>query len=117
MVKRGLQTPIMHRFVEHNGIIAFGGLIADDLSQTMGGQTAQICQKLDKLLAEAGTDKTRILSAQIWLADMADFAEMNAVWDAWVDPANPPARATVEAKLAAPEYLVEIVVVAAKGQA
>ena len=68
---------------------------------------------MDRILAEAGTDKTRILSTQIWLADMSDFAEMNAVWDAWVPQGHTPARATGEAKLAAPGYLVEIIVTAA----
>ena len=70
-------------------------------------------EEVDRLLAEAGTDKTRILTAQIWLADMADFAEMNAVWDAWVPQGNCPARATGESKLATPDYKVEIIVVAA----
>ena len=65
-------------------------------------------------MAEAGSDKSKLLSANLWLTDMGDFDEMNAVWDAWVDPANPPARACVEAKLAAPQYTVEIMVVAAR---
>jgi enamine deaminase RidA (YjgF/YER057c/UK114 family) len=69
--------------------------------------------KLEHLLAEAGTDKAQLLSANIWLADMATFAEMNAVWDAWIAPGHPPARATVESRLAAPEYKVEIAVIAA----
>ena len=69
--------------------------------------------EIDRLLAEAGTDKSKLLYVQIWLADMGDFAAMNAVWDAWVDPANPPARASGEARLAAPEYKVEIIVTAA----
>ena len=68
---------------------------------------------IDRILAEAGTDKTRILSAQIWLADMADFPAMNAVWDAWVPQGHTPARATGEAKLAAPSYKVEVIVTAA----
>ena len=72
-----------------------------------------VLEQVDRLLAEAGTDKTRILSAQIWLADMADFAEMNAVWDAWVPQGHTPARATGEAKLATPDYKVEVIVVAA----
>ena len=79
-------------------------------------QTQEILGEIDRLLAAAGTDKSRILTATIYLADIATFAEMNAAWDAWVAKDNPPARATVEAKLAAPEYLVEIVVVAAKGR-
>jgi enamine deaminase RidA (YjgF/YER057c/UK114 family) len=70
--------------------------------------------QIDALLTEAGTDKSRLLSATIWLADIGDFGEMNAVWESWIDPANPPARATGEVKLAAPEYKVEIIVVAAR---
>jgi enamine deaminase RidA (YjgF/YER057c/UK114 family) len=76
-------------------------------------QTREILATIDKLLAEAGTDKTRILSATIYLADMATFAEMNTAWDAWVAPGATPARATVEAKLAAPSYTVEIACIAA----
>jgi enamine deaminase RidA (YjgF/YER057c/UK114 family) len=78
-------------------------------------QTRAVLGQIDRLLAEAGSDKSRILSATIWLADIGDFAEMNSVWDAWVDPANPPARATGESRLAAPEYKVEIIVTAAGG--
>mgnify|MGYP001088124447 CR=1 FL=1 len=77
-------------------------------------QTRAALASVDRLLALAGSDKSRILSTTIWLADMADFAAMNSVWDAWVDKANPPARATGEAKLAAPKYRVEVIVVAAK---
>ena len=69
---------------------------------------------IDDFLATAGTNKTKLLSANIWITDMANFAEMNAVWDAWVCPGNTPARATVEAKLASPDYKVEIMVVAAR---
>ncbi len=75
-------------------------------------QTADCLAEVDRILAEAGTDKTRILSAQIWLADISTFAEMNAVWDTWVPAGHTPARATGEAKLATPKYLVEIIVTA-----
>ena len=78
----------------------------------MADQTQQILERIDALLAEAGTDKSRILSTNIWLADIGKFAEMNSVWDAWVAPGNTPARATVEAKLTTPAHLVEIMVVA-----
>jgi enamine deaminase RidA (YjgF/YER057c/UK114 family) len=74
----------------------------------------EILAQIDALLAEAGTDKTRILSATIWLADMADFGTMNAVWEAWVSPGNTPARATGQVQLAAPKYRVEIIVVAGR---
>ena len=80
-------------------------------------QTRTALAEVDALLAQAGSDKSRILMAQIWLADMADFAAMNSVWDAWVDTDNPPARATGESKLASPDYLVEVIVIAATGAA
>src|ERR1041384_8035568 len=77
-------------------------------------QTKSILSQIDGFLKKAGTDKSKLLSANIWITDMANFGEMNAVWDAWVAPGNTPARATVEARLAAPDYKVEIMVVAAK---
>ena len=80
---------------------------------TVAEQTRNILATVGALLAKAGTDKSKILQTIIWLDDMANFAEMNSVWDAWVDPKNPPARATGEAKLAAPKYKVEIIVTAA----
>jgi enamine deaminase RidA (YjgF/YER057c/UK114 family) len=76
-------------------------------------QTKDILAEIDRLLAEAGTDKSKLLSADIWLTDIATFDEMNAVWDAWVAPGNPPCRACVEAKLASPKFTVEIMVTAA----
>ena len=76
---------------------------------------ARILARIEALLAEAGTTKSSLLSAQIWLSDIGTFDEMNAVWEAWIDPAAPPARATVESRLAGPEYLIEIAVIAAKG--
>ncbi|MGB3391598.1 MAG: RidA family protein [Pseudaminobacter sp.] len=79
----------------------------------VGEQTRTILASIDRLLEQAGTDKSRLLQATIWLADMADFDEMNEVWDAWVSPGNAPARATGEVRLALPEYRVEIVVTAA----
>lgn len=97
----------------HNGTAYLAGQVADDATQDIGGQTRQVLAAIDKLLAELGSDKSRILMAQIFIADLADFAGMNAVWDAWVSPTGKPARATVEAKLAKPEWRVEIVVTAA----
>jgi enamine deaminase RidA (YjgF/YER057c/UK114 family) len=85
------------------------GTAGDDVTT----QTVTALAEVDRLLALAGTDKSKILNATIWLADIADFGKMNAVWDAWVDPANPPARATGESKLATPDYLVEVIVIAA----
>ena len=82
--------------------------------QSVTEQTKEILAKIDALLAEAGTDKSKALMANIWLTDMSTFQEMNAVWDAWVSDGNTPARATVEAKLAAAPFKVEIAVIAAK---
>lgn len=113
MVNRILETPIMHRIVEHNGTVYLGGLIADDLTQTMGGQTAQICEKLDELLAEAGTDKTKLLSAMLYVTDMSQKAEMNASWTSWIAAADRPTRATIGVADLGKNVLIEVVVTAA----
>jgi len=105
--------PRMSEAVIHNGTIYLAGQVADDASQDAGHQTGQILAAIDRLLAECGSDKTRILSAQIFLADIAEFSAMNAVWDAWVPAGHTPARATVESRLATPKYRVEIKVIAA----
>lgn len=102
----------MSMAVVHNGTVYLAGQVGKP-GESVTDQTHEVLAQVDRLLAEAGTDKTRILSAQIWLADMADFAEMNAVWDAWVPQGHTPARATGEAKLATPDYKVEVIVVAA----
>ena len=104
----------MSQAVVHGGIAYLAGQVGAP-GAGVAEQTRAVLDQIDRLLAEAGSDKSRLLTATIWLADIADFAEMNAVWDKWVDPANPPARATGESKLAAPEYKVEIIVVAACG--
>ena len=106
--------PRLSDMAVHNGTIYLAGQVADDASQDMAGQTKQILASIDKLLAEAGSDKTRILSTTIYVADMAEFPAMNAAWDAWVSAGATPPRATVEAKLAKPAYKVEIQVIAAK---
>ena len=103
----------MSQAVVCNGIVFLAGQVASDPAQDVAGQTRQVLEAIDKLLGEAGSDKSRLLSANIFLADMADFAAMNAVWDAWVSPGNTPARATVQAQLARPQWRVEIVVTAA----
>ena len=100
--------------VIHNGTVHLAGQLADDYDGDIREQTRQTLANIDRFLAEAGSDKTRILSVTIYLKDMADYAGMNAEWDAWVVPGATPARATVEAKLAAPEYVVEIAVIAVK---
>jgi len=103
----------MSEAVVHNGTIYLAGQVADDASEDAAGQTRQVLAAIDRLLAECGSDKTRILSAQIFLADIKDFAAMNSVWDAWVPTGHTPARATIESKLASPKYLVEVKVIAA----
>lgn len=102
----------MSMAVVHNGVVWLAGQVGQPGSD-VADQTRQALAEVDRLLAEAGTDKTRILSAQVWLADIADFAEMNAVWDQWVPQGHCPARATGESKLAAPDYRVEVIVTAA----
>jgi enamine deaminase RidA (YjgF/YER057c/UK114 family) len=107
--------PRMSKAVVHGNTVYLAGQVADAAKgKSVGEQTKEILSIIDGLLAKAGTDKTKLLSANIWLADMSTFAEMNAQWDAWIVAGETPARATVEAKLAAPEYKVEIMVVAAK---
>ena len=97
----------------YNGIAHLAGQIADDASADIGGQTRQVLAAIDALLERAGSDRTKILMAQIFLADLADFPGMNAVWDAWVTPDHTPPRATVQAALANPQWRIEIVVTAA----
>jgi enamine deaminase RidA (YjgF/YER057c/UK114 family) len=105
----------MSKCVVHGDTVYLAGVVADKAKgKSTTEQTKDILGQIDGLLAKAGTDKTRLLSANIWITDMANFAEMNAVWDGWVSAGNTPARATVEARLAAPDYKVEIMVVAAK---
>ena len=103
----------MSEAVCYNGIVWLAGQVGNP-GESVTEQTRTCLAEVDRILAEAGTDKTRILSAQIWLADMSTFAEMNGVWDAWVPQGHTPARATGEAKLATPDYKVEIIIVAAR---
>ena len=112
MIKRIQPDNRMSQAVVHNGVVYLAGQVGEP-HEDIVQQTRTTLAEIEALLAEAGSDKSRILMATIWLADMADFEAMNSVWDAWVDTANPPARATGEAKLAAPEYRVEIIVTAA----
>lgn len=106
--------PRMSQAVEHNNVVYLAGQVADDASADITGQTQQILAKIDKLLAECGSSKSKLLWAQLWVTDMRNFQAMNAVWDAWIDPDNPPVRAGLCSSLAAPQYLVEIMVKAAK---
>lgn len=103
----------LSEIVVHNGTVYLAGEVPDDTSKDIGGQTREVLAKIDRLLAQVGSDKAKILSAQIFLADMADFAGMNAAWEGWVVPGQTPARATIEAALANPAYKVEIMCVAA----
>ena len=105
--------PRLSELALHNGVAYLAGQVAGDATQDISGQTRQVLATIDALLARAGSDKSRILRAQIFLADLADFAAMNAVWEAWVVPGQTPPRATVQALLAKPQWKVEIVVTAA----
>ncbi|MGH7279483.1 MAG: RidA family protein [Candidatus Rokuibacteriota bacterium] len=111
-VTRHKVGPRMSQAVVHGSTVYLAGQVAGD-EPTTKRQTEQILRQVDALLAAAGTNKLRLLSATVYLADMAKYTEMNEAWDAWVDPTNTPARATVEAKLASPKYLVEISIIAA----
>lgn len=106
--------PRMSQAVEHNNVVYLAGQVAEDPSADITGQTQQILGKIDALLAECGSSKSKLLWAQLWVTDMRNFQAMNAVWDAWIDPDNPPVRAGLSSALAAPPYLVEIMVMAAK---
>lgn len=111
-IQRFQTGPRMSQAVVANGFVFLAGQVADDTTADVAGQTRQILAKIDHLLTETGSDKTRIVSATIWLADAGTFGEMNGVWDAWVPAGHAPARACVESKLAFPQYTVEIGVIA-----
>jgi enamine deaminase RidA (YjgF/YER057c/UK114 family) len=114
-IERHETGPRMSKAVIHGDTVYLAGIVADNpKGKSIAEQTSNILSQIDGFLAMAGTNKTKLLSANIWITDMAHFAEMNTVWDAWVSPGNTPARATVEAKLASPDYKVEIMVVAAR---
>jgi enamine deaminase RidA (YjgF/YER057c/UK114 family) len=107
-IKRLKPGPRLSGASVHHGHVYLAGQTADDLTQDVKGQTKQILDKIDALLAEAGTDKKKLLTVQIWLSDMRFFADMNSVYDQWVPKDSTPARATVESRLATPQHLVEI---------
>jgi enamine deaminase RidA (YjgF/YER057c/UK114 family) len=116
-IKRIEPSARSSRAVAYDGLVILGGQTADDRTQDVGGQTRQVLGKIDKFLAAAGTDKTRLLSAQVWLRDIRrDFAGMNEVWDDWVASDAAPARATAQCEMASPEILVEIIVIAASAE-
>lgn len=101
----------MSQTVVHGDTIYLAGQVGEGAD--VATQTADMLAQVDRLLAAAGSNKSLILSATIWMADMAQVDHMNAVWDAWIDPANPPARACVESRLVTPEFLVEVMIIAA----
>ena len=104
----------MSQIVEHGDTVYLSGQVPSDFEAPLQDQVSSTLSKVDALLAEAGTDKSRLLSAQIWLRDMSDFAEMNEIWNEWIDSENKPARACVEAPMARPNILFEVMVTAAK---
>ncbi len=105
--------PRLSEAVAHDGRVYLSGMIPEDTSRDVAAQVGQALAEIDALLARAGTDKSRLLTATVFLADIGDFAVLNAVWDAWVVPGQAPARATVQARLNDPAMRVEIMVVAA----
>jgi enamine deaminase RidA (YjgF/YER057c/UK114 family) len=113
MIQRYHKNPRMSQMVVHGNTIYLAGQVANDPSGDVKAQTQAVLNQIDALLAEAGSEKAKILSAHILLSDIGNFAQMNEVWQAWVDTENPPARATFEAALVTPDYLIEIVVIAA----
>ncbi|MDH3759867.1 MAG: RidA family protein [Gammaproteobacteria bacterium] len=107
-------SPRMSQLVIHGDTIYLAGQVANDQEADITTQTEQVLEKIDEYLNEAGSDKSKILSAQIWLSNMAYFGEMNHVWEAWMPPGYAPARACIEARLAQPGLLVEIGIIAAR---
>lgn len=114
MIQRIDAGPRMSEATIHNGIVYCAGQVPETLGADIGVQTREVLEAIDALLAQAGSDKTRILQAQVVLADIGDFAGMNAEWERWVVAGQGPARATIEAKLANPGWRIEIIVVAAQ---
>jgi enamine deaminase RidA (YjgF/YER057c/UK114 family) len=116
-VKRIKPGPRMSQAVVHGNVVYLAGQVCppDTGATTVAAQAKVILAQIDALLLEAGTSKQNLLSASIWLKDIGTFGEMNEVWDKWVAPGATPARATVEARLAGPQYLIEIAVIAALG--
>jgi enamine deaminase RidA (YjgF/YER057c/UK114 family) len=113
MVQRFDVGPRLSEMAVHNGVCYLAGQVAADGTQDITGQTRQVLAQIDGLLARAGTDRSKILMCQIFIVDLAEFPALNAVWEQWVAPGNAPPRATVQARLAKPEWKVEMVVTAA----
>ena len=114
-IERHEVGPRMSKVVVHGDTVYLAGLTADKTTgQSVGNQTTEILGRIDALLAKAGTDKSKLLQATIWLQDIRTVDEMNKVWDAWITPGNPPARACIESRLQSPAKMVEIRVIAGK---
>jgi enamine deaminase RidA (YjgF/YER057c/UK114 family) len=113
-VTRHDPTAILSQAVEHGDTVYLAGIVAKNIDQDVKGQTKDVLADIDRLLAKCGSNKSKILQATIWVTDIRNRAPMNEVWTAWVDPKNLPARACIEAKLADPRALVEIMVIATK---
>ena len=113
MIERHLRTPIMHRVVAHGGVRYFGGSVAEDRSASMKGQTEQILARIGALLEETGSDKGKVLTATIYITDMALKDEMNEAWTAWFEPGQLPGRATIGVAELGPKTLIEVVITAA----
>ncbi len=114
MLQRHTRTPIMHRIVEANGVLYFGGIVAEDKSASMRGQTEQILARVGALLSEAGSDKSKVLTATIFITDMGQKDGMNEAWTSWFAPEHLPSRATIGVADLGPKVLIEVVVTAAK---
>ena len=114
-IKRSHPGGSLSRLVEYGNLVFVAGTTADDRSASCKGQTEEVLKKIDKLLAEAGSSKSKILWANVWLTDMREKDQMDAAWQAWVDPNGKPARATVESRLGTPDTRVEIMMIAARG--
>ena len=113
-IHRHDQRTILSQAVEYGSTVYLAGIVAKDLNKDVKGQTQEVLADIDRLLGKCGSNKSKILTATIWVTDIRNRAPMNEVWTEWMDPKNMPARACVEAKLADPRALVEIMVVAAK---
>jgi len=113
MIQRLQPGPRLSAAVVHGGIVYISGQVPDTLNADVATQTREILAKIDRLLAEAGSDKSRLLNVNVWLADIITFDQMNQVWEAWLLPGQAPARATVEARIANPGYRVETAAIAA----
>ncbi|WP_029605704.1 RidA family protein [Kozakia baliensis] len=113
MIERFAEEGRLSGAVKHGGVLYLAGQVADDASLDTEGQVADILGQIDALLAEAGSDKTKLISVQIFLTDITEIDALNRAWDAWLDPKYKPARATVEAKFVDPAWRVEITAIAA----